>query len=65
MIRSKDMTITTGCVYTSKEPAQTFCSCGQPIELYHVSTNQVALPIIWIENGCDSCKTKYGGTNNL
>ena len=58
-----DMTYTTGCIYTERDPAQTFCSCGKPIELYSVPYGHTALPILWIENGCDSCKAKYEHTS--
>jgi len=52
------MNIQHGCVYTVEEPAQTFCSCGQPIKVYYVPSGHVALPIKWIENGCASCEVK-------
>ena len=39
-----------------KEPTQVFCSCGEPLELWNVPHGHTALPIEWVENGCDKCK---------
>ncbi len=41
-----------GCVLTIEDPAQTFCECGEPIELWNVPPGHVALPIKWVKNGC-------------
>lgn len=41
-----------------KDKAQVFCSCGHPIETWNVPEGSVALPIEWIENGCQKCRFK-------
>jgi hypothetical protein len=41
-----------------KDPAQTFCSCGQPLILWNVPPGHVALPIEWEEKACDKCRQK-------
>lgn len=35
-----------------RDPAQRFCECGKPLELYRVSSGNAALPIEWVKNGC-------------
>jgi hypothetical protein len=50
--------IPAGCVFIVEEPTQTFCECGEPLEIYRVPYGHVALPIKWIKAGCKNCKKK-------
>jgi hypothetical protein len=41
-----------------EEPAQTFCYCGEPLQIYNVPYGYTALPIKWVKDGCSKCKKK-------